>query len=298
MTSTLNQLRSRILSHSSGKDGRTAIPNLSLAMLTERTIPAAMICDPLMCLVVQGVKQVMIGGRVLRFEAGACFVSSLVLPAMGAVLEADAERPYLAIALKLDMDTLFGLVAETPSTGLQTEPREGYTLGTAESKLIEAVGGLLALLDTPEDIAALAAGREREVLYRLLHGCHTRLIRQAVLGGNASANIRRSADWIRGNLDQKLRIEELAAQARMSVASFHRHFKAVTSLSPLQYQKTLRLQAARRLLIANTEVSRAAFAVGYESPSQFSREYARLFGLPPSKDAQQISNALNHDHVF
>lgn len=297
MIDCLDQLRSRILSHPPGLDGTTAIPNLSLAILTERTIPTMTLCDPMMCLVVQGVKQVMIGGRVLRFQVGACFVSGIALPAMGAVLEADADLPYVAVALNLNMGTLARLVSETPNTASERDVREGYELAMAEPKLMEAIDSLLALLDTPEDISALAAGREREVLYRLLQGRHGDLLRQATHGGNAMANIRRSVDWIRSNLDQKLHIEEMAALARMSIPSFHRHFKAATSLSPIQYQKTLRLQAARRLIIANAEVGQAAFAVGYESASQFSREYSRLFGLPPSRDARQMKTIMSSAYV-
>lgn len=158
-------------------------------------------------------------------------------------------------------------------------------------ELLEAWDHLLALLDNPADIPFLAAAREREVLYRLLQGAHGPILRQVGREDSQLSRVRRAIAWIRRNFDQPLRTEALAGVAGMSVSSFHRHFKAATAMSPLQYQKTLRLQAARRLLTTNTDAARAAYAVGYESASQFSREYARLFGAPPGRDAERLRSA-------
>lgn len=294
MNESLNRMREHILGHLPGPDGVTAISNLFLAVSTHSTIPTMTLCDPLICVVVQGVKEVLIGGSVLRFEAGSCFASTIELPAMGCILEADAEKPYIAVALMLDSDMLASLVSEVAPRPAAKGGRTGFGVEQATTDVLEALDALLALLDRPEDIGALGRGREREVLYRLLQSGHGAMLRQAIRQGNGIANIRRSVERIRQNLDQKMTTEELAAVAGMSVPSFHRHFKEVTSLSPLQYQKTLCLQAARRLLVTSSDTTQAAFAVGYQSASQFSREYSRLFGISPFKDAVRMRSSSNY----
>lgn len=293
MDQLLRRLRQRVLHHAPATRGTTTIPNLRLAVLKRNTIPVMTLCDPMICLVLQGVKQVMIGGSVLLFEAGSCFASTIELPAMGCVLKADAETPYIAIALTIDLDALASLLSAIAAEPIEKGHHNGFGIEQATTGLLEAMESLIDLLDAPEDIAVLGAGREREVLYRLVQSGHGKMLRQSIHQGNGFGNIRRSVDWIRSNLSETLRTEALAAIAGMSVPSFHRHFKTVTSLSPLQYQKTLRLQAARRLLVTSSDITQAAFAVGYESASQFSREYSRLFGLPPSKDAARMRHASN-----
>jgi AraC-like DNA-binding protein len=294
MEELLKCMRGRVVSHVPGPDGVTAIPNLFLAVLAHRTIPTMTLCDPMICVVLQGVKQVLIGGSILRFEAASCFASTIELPAMGCILDADAERPYIAVALTLNRDMLASLVSEAASEPAAKGSRAGFGVEQATADMLEALNGLLALLDRPKDIGALGPGREREVLYRLLQSGHGNMLRQAIRHGKGIGNIRRSVEWIRQNLGQTLRTEQLAAVAGMSVPSFHRHFKAVTSLSPLQYQKTLRLQAARRLLVTSSDTTQAAFAVGYESSSQFSREYSRLFGISPFKDAVRMQSSSSY----
>lgn len=291
MDELLDRMCERVLGHRPGPKGETAISNLFFAVFERQTIPTMILCDPMICVVLQGVKQVLIGGSMLRFEAGSCFTSTIELPAMSSVLEAEAESPYIAVALTLNLEALASLVCEFAPEPSRKGSHSGFGVERAPDDLLEALDGLLALQDRPEDIAALAAGREREVLYRLLQSRHGDMLRQAIHQGNGFANIRRAVECIKQNLGEALRTEELAAIAGMSVPSFHRHFKSVTSLSPLQYQKTLRLQAARRLLVANSDITQAAFTVGYESASQFSREYSRLFGLSPSKDAARMRMA-------
>lgn len=291
MEELLKRMCDRVLRHAHGPGGATVIPNLFLAVLAHGTVPTMTLCDPLICVVLQGVKQVLIGGHVLRFEASSCFASTIELPAMGCILEADAARPYIAVALTLNSDALASLVRDLAPEPAKKGRHNGFGVEQATIDLLEAMDSLLSLLDRPEDIAALGPGREREILYRLLQCGHSDLLRRAIHRGNGIGNIRRSVEWIRQNLSQTLRTEKLAAIAGMSVPSFHRHFKSVTSLSPLQYQKTLRLQAARRLLVTSSDVTQAALAVGYESTSQFSREYSRLFRIPPSKDAARLKTA-------
>ena len=294
MEELLKRMRGRVLGHASRPDGVTAIPGLFLAVFTHRTIPTMTLCDPMICVVLQGVKEVLIGGSVVRFEAASCFASTIELPAMGYVLDADMEKPYIAVALMLNRNTLASLVSEVAPEPASKASRTGFGVEQATTDVLEALDALLALLDRPEDVGALGAGREREVLYRLLQSGHGPMLRQAIRQGSGIANIRRSVEWIRQNLGHKIKTEELAAVAGMSVPSFHRHFKEVTSLSPLQYQKTLRLQAARRLLVTSSDATQTAFAVGYESASQFSREYSRLFGISPFKDAARMRSSSSY----
>jgi transcriptional regulator GlxA family with amidase domain len=163
-----------------------------------------------------------------------------------------------------------------------------FGVGAVTPDLLDAWLRLLRLLDAPADVPVLAPLFEREILYRLLQGPQGAVLRQIALADSRLSQIRRAIAWIRDNFDRPMRVEALAEISGMSAASFHRHFKSATAMSPLQYQKTLRLQQARRLLIANQDASQAGFAVGYESASQFSREYARLFGSPPMRDAVRL----------
>jgi AraC-like DNA-binding protein len=287
MEDILSRLCDRILTHRPGPDGATAIDNLHFAVFDQTTVPAFRVCDPMICVVLQGMKEVAISAEVQRFTPGACFLSTISLPATSAVLKADGQRPYLAISMGLNRDRLVTLLA-----GDVTPPAPGgaraYGIRQAPDALLGALLNLVTLLDQPEDIAALAPGREHEVLYRLLQSDHGPLLRLAAQSDGTTARLAEAIERIRGNPSKPLPVKELAAIAGMSVPSFHRHFKALTSSSPRQYQKTLRLQAARRLLLGENDVTRAASRVGYDSLGHFSRDYARLFGLPPSRDAVRL----------
>lgn len=168
----------------------------------------------------------------------------------------------------------------------------GIAVSDASPALLDAIDRLLVLLDAPDDAAALAAGVEREVLWRLVTGPQGTTVRQIGLADSRLAHLARAIGWIRGHYDEALRVEELAALATMSVSSFHRHFRAVTSMTPIQFQKQIRLNEARARLLAETgDVTSVGLAVGYDSPSQFSREYRRMFGLPPSRDVLALREA-------
>ncbi len=241
----------------------------------------------MICVVLQGMKEVTIGAEILRFAPGTCFLSTMSLPATSAVLRADKRRPYLAISMGLNQDRLATLLASDATPPPPTDAR-AFGIGQAPGALLGALLNLVALLDQPQDIAALAPGREHEVLYRLLQSDQGPLLRQAAQSDGTTARLAEAIERIRGNLGKPLRVEELAGIAGMSVSSFHRHFKALTSSSPRQYEKTLRLQAARRLLVGGNDVTRTAVRVGYDSLAHFSRDYAWLFGLPPSRDAARL----------
>jgi AraC-like DNA-binding protein len=290
MQETLDRMSRRVQRHTDGIEFQTPIPHVGFGVSMVDSVPVATVYEPMVCMVLQGAKQVMIGDQLLRYDAASCFIASIELPATGCVMEASRERPYVVASLALDRDTLSALLADLPAAPAEP-PSAGFGVAPVTLPLIEAWDQLLALLDTPADIPFLAPAREREILYRLLQSEHGAMLRQIARADSRLSQIRRAIDWIRRNFDQALPVPALAQIAGMSVPSFHRHFKAVTAMSPLQYQKTLRLQAARRLLITSTDAAKAAYAVGYESASQFSREYARFFGAPPSRDGARLHMA-------
>jgi AraC-like DNA-binding protein len=246
----------------------------------------------MLIVVLQGAKQLIIGDRVLRYDTASYFVASLDLPVTGCVIEASPTEPYVALSLALDCDALAGLLAELPD-GPTADPT-GFAVSAVTPELLDACSRLLKLLDTPEDIPVLAPMLEREIHYRLLQGPQGGLLRQAARADSRLSQVRQAIGWLRSHYQRPIRIEALADLAGMSPASFHRHFRAATAMSPLQYQKSLRLQEARRLLIANADAGRAGYAVGYESASQFSREYTRMFGAPPSRDAVRLRTSEEH----
>ena len=293
MQDRLDEMARRVMRHTEGIARITAIPRVGLGVVGQPSQPMSSLYEPMICLILQGAKEVMIGDRLLRYDPACNFIASLELPVSGRVVEASPDKPYIGVALTIERAMLADLLATMPSSP------EGQTSGFAVTPvtpdLLDAWAQLLALLDMPEDIAVLAPLREREILYRLLQGPQGGLLRQIARADSRLSRVRRAIHWIQAHFDQAMRIEGLAEIAGMSVPSFHRHFKAATAMSPLQYQKTLRLHAARRLLVASNDASRAAYSVGYESASQFSREYARMFGAPPSRDAERLRGMDMHE---
>jgi AraC-like DNA-binding protein len=291
MQDLLDRMCRRVQRHTNGIRLETPVPHVGLGVLREQSMPAVTVYEPMICLVLQGAKQVLVGDRLLRYDAASCFAASIELPATGCVIEAETNKPFVVASLALDCGALATLLADLAPVPA-TEPASGFGVAPVTRELLEAWDNLLALLDMPDDIPFLAASREREVLYRLLQSAHGPMLRQVGREDSRLSQVRRAIDWIRRHFDQTLRTEMLAEVAGMSVPSFHRHFKAATAMSPLQYQKTLRLQAARRLLATNADAARTAYAVGYESASQFSREYSRLFGVPPARDAALLREGI------
>jgi AraC-like DNA-binding protein len=238
-----------------------------------------------------------LNGRTFTYGAGQFLVVSVDLPVIGHITQGSADEPFLAFVLELRPQMIAALLLETaPAATAGPEVLDALPAGIAVSDaspaLLDAIGRLLALLDVPDDAAALAAGVEREVLWRLITGPQGATVRQIGLADSRLAHLARAIRWIRGHYSETLRVDELAALATMSVSSFHRHFRAVTSMTPIQFQKEIRLHEARaRLLAEPRDVTGVGFAVGYDSPSQFSREYRRMFGLPPSRDARALRDA-------
>jgi len=245
------------------------------------------------CFILQGSKRAAFGDKVLSYEAGHYLVSALDLPAMGQIYGDSARRPYVALTLALDPGLLTELLVAMPAA--YESETSGFGLATAPitEDLRDVVGRTLALLDRPGDIPILGPMLERELLYRLLLGPNGGLLRQIANPRGPLPQVRLAIAWIGQNFDRPLTVENLCEACGMSRASLYRSFRAITGLSPIQYQKQLRLLEARRLLLAGEHsISGAAFAVGYESSSQFSRDYLRQFDFSPSKDVQRTRKAV------
>ena len=211
------------------------------------------------------------------------------LPLDAHVIEATAEAPFLGLGFTLKPETIATLLLEAGAAQPTRTDPPGIAVSDLTHDLIDPVVRLLRLLDRPSDIPVLASAIEREILWRLINGQQATMVRQIGLADSRTAQIGRAIRWIRGHYAEAIRIEELATIAGMSVTSFHRHFRGITSMTPIQYQKHIRLQKARsRLISAARDVAEVGFSVGYDSPSQFSREYRRLFGRSPGKDGESL----------
>lgn len=268
----------------------TPIPRLSLIRVSNPTEPIHALHEPALCIVVQGRKQVILGDRIYRYGPEQYLVVSVDLPIVGQVVEATPDRPYLCFRLDLDPGVLAALILEAgQGSGAGEKPAAGLCLDPVTPELLAAAGRLVALLATPHDIAILAPLAEREILYRLLTGSQAQRLREIAHAESKLQQVNRAIGWIKRNYHKPFRIENVAREARMSASALHQHFKAVTAMSPLQYQKQLRLQEARRLILGQAmDAATAGHNVGYESPSQFSREYSRLFGAPPIRDIARM----------
>jgi AraC-like DNA-binding protein len=246
-------------------------------------------------IVVQGRKQVTVGGNTYIYDPSQYLAVSLALPAIGRVVEASPERPYLCMTLGVDARELAALIVETGMSAPRDD-HDGRALYVSPlgSPLLDGLLRLVRLLDTPQDIPVLAPLILRELHYRLLQGeQHGRLAEMAI-GNGRLRRVSGAIEWIKGHFVEPLQIEALAKRVNMSPSALHSHFKVVAAMSPVQYQKRLRLQEARRLLLSGeTSAEAVAYEVGYASPSQFSREYARLFGQPPRRDAERVRDEVS-----
>ncbi|MCK1513231.1 AraC family transcriptional regulator [Bradyrhizobium sp. 190] len=269
------------------------IPRLELCVGQASIGNSPCLYRSMICFILQGSKRVTINDNLLSYDSAQYLISALDLPLIGQILDAGAGQPYVAVSLVLEPALLAELAATMPPERESDPKGIGIAINPMTGPLRDTLLRLLSLLDNPADIPVLAPMVERELLYRLLQGPQGRLLRQIAQPEGPLGRIRRAVGWIRDNHNTQLRIEALCDASGMSRASLHRHFLAMTGLSPLQYQKQLRLQEARQLLLAGEHsASDVAFAVGYESASQFSREYLRQFGAPPARDARQIRQAI------
>ncbi len=267
-----------------------AIPGLTLAQRTEPSEPISILYEPRVCVIAQGAKRVYLGDESYIYDPHHFLLTSVDLPTMVQVIDASPEKPYLGLVLNIDQREISQLMVDShlPPPRPQQSSR-GMATGEVTLPLLAAFQRLLDLLDEPKDIPILAPVIQREIAYRLLVGDQGTRLRQIATAGSQSNQIARAISWLKDNYTKPLQIDDLAAQVNMSTSTFHHHFRQVTAMSPLQYQKWLRLNEARRLMLAEAQdATTAAFQVGYESPSQFSREYSRLFGAPPLRDITHL----------
>lgn len=266
----------------------TAVPGLMLFRTSRPSEPLHCLYEPALGLVVQGRKKVLLGEETYYYGPSQFLMVSVDVPVIGQVIEASVDVPYLSLRLDLDPKEISALLMDldAPSQTARPCPR-CVMVNDLEAPLRDAVLRLLRLLDTPEDIPVLLPLIRREILYRLLRGSYGAQLRQMASTGSQGHRIGRAVNWLRQNFHQPLQIERLAREVNMSTSALHHHFKAVTAMSPLQFQKQLRLQEARRLmLVESLDAASAGGRVGYESPSQFSREFKRYFGRTPSEEVQ------------
>ncbi len=268
----------------------SAVPRLTLSRAYVATKLSAAMYHPLLCVVARGRKRIVLGHEEFLYDPGCYIIASANLPISGQVIEA----PCLGLTLALEPANVAALLLEMPPAGDPRAASKAVAVNPLEPDLLDSLVRLLRLLDRPQEIAVLAPVIEKEILYRLLCGSRGEMLRQMALPDSRMSQISRAIGLIRKRYQEKIRVEELARAAGMSATSFHRHFRAVTAMSPLQFQKRIRLQEARRLLLSREmDASRVSFDVGYESASQFSREYRRMFGAPPARDAAEARRALD-----
>lgn len=272
----------------------TSVPGLLLVRYEAPTQPTSGVYEPCICLVAQGAKKVMLGDDEYVYDANHYLISSVGLPVVANVVEASPEVPLLGLALKLDMRMLAQMLVDSnlpvarPGTSAGRSGR-GMRVSEVNMTLLNAFQRLLDLLDSPQDTPVLSPLIHKEILYRLLVGEQGHYLRQLVSTGSHGFQIAKAIDWLKKNFIQTLKVDSLARQIGMSTSTFHYHFRAMTNMSPLQYQKWMRLHEARRLMfMEHMDATSAAFQVGYESPSQFSREYRRQFGTPPLRDIKNL----------
>lgn len=268
----------------------TPIPNLKLTKFEGPTQPTGYIHQTSLCMIAQGAKAVRFKNMTYDYNRSTFLITPLDLPVEAHITEASEEKPYLGLSLVLDQKVVSQLILECHyKLDQSTDQKRIVATGEVDLTLVNAVTRLIDLMDTPGDIPVIQPLIYKEILYRILNSSQGTTLFQMGIVGTRSHQISKAIEWLKRNFDKSFRIEELAEMSGMSSTTLHHHFKDLTDMSPLQYQKWLRLSEARRLMITEMlDASSASFRVGYESPSQFSREYSRLFGNPPSRDIKQL----------
>lgn len=271
----------------------TEIPGLKLSRWTTPTQPTSYSHNPSICLIAQGKKRVLLGKDSFTYDTNHFLISSVNLPITANIVEATEEAPYLGLIMELDLQEISQLIVDSElSFNSSKEAQKGIAVGELSGSLQSAFVRLMALLDEPDNIKILAPVIKREIFYRLLLTEQGARLNQIVTTGSHSHQIAKAIDWLKNNFVKPLSVGDLAAYTGMSKSAFYTHFRSMTSMTPLQFQKKLRLSEARRLMLTeNLDAMATTFKVGYESPSQFSREYSRLFGAPPSKDIKALKQA-------
>ncbi|HCG7664188.1 AraC family transcriptional regulator [Vibrio parahaemolyticus] len=272
----------------------TPISGLRFSRWTTPTPPTSYTHNPSICLIAQGRKRVLLGEESFIYDANHFLISSVDLPIIANIIEASEEQPYLGLIMALDLTEISQLIVDSELAFTQSkEAQKGIAVGELSESLLGAFVRLAELLDEGQNIKILAPIIKREIFYRLLMSEQGTRLHQIVTAGSHSHQIAKAIDWLKNNFVKPLSVGDLASYTGMSKSSFYTHFRSMTSMTPLQFQKKLRLSEARRLMLTeNLDAMAATFKVGYESPSQFSREYSRLFGAPPSKDIKSLRENL------
>jgi AraC-like DNA-binding protein len=268
----------------------TAIPFLSLLRSSHPTPVAKGVLKPSCCMILQGLKRVHLADEILDYGPGEYLVVTVDMPASGHIITATENEPYLLLNIELDPQEIAAIVQEAKIAIDSEQPVRGAFIGQTDDALQESLYQLVRLLQAPPAEAAfLAVGLKREIIYRMLNGPYGRQLYQNLVLDQQDRGISKAIAWLKEHYDQQIKVEDLAQATNMSVSSLHHRFKAVTNIGPMQYQKQLRLQQARALLLnGEVDATTAAYKVGYESASQFSREYRRLFGAPPIQDIKKL----------
>ena len=288
--SDLDEIRDVALRHAGRQNPQ--LPRLVAYTLDYRTEVDPLIYDPAASLVIQGTQRMFIGDQMFEYGPGQSMIMAAEIAALGQVCEASQEEPFVAVGIFLDQTMLSDLLLEMAALP-ELPLGSGYGVSNASASLLSAWRRLFELLDRPAEIPVMAKSLEHELMFRLLMGPHGALLRQIAGSGSRLSHIRKAMAWIRDHYTERVDFKAVAALAGMSTSVFYDRFKAVAAVSPLQYQKYIRLHEARRRMIADQEsAAEVGFAVGYESASQFSREYRRLFGAPPGRDSRRAKAAL------
>jgi len=271
-------------------DYPTAIEGLAIHRRDEANQPENCFYKPSVGVIIQGFKRSVIGSEEYRYGENHCLVTGVDMPSVTYITAASPEQPFLAISLNLDKYLITQLAAEIPpSSRLGNGSYKGISIAEVDPDVLDAFLRMVELNEKPEQIPVLAPMIVREIHYRLLIGPQGERLRMVNTLGTQSNQIARTITWLRDNYKEPLQVDELARKVNMATSTFHRHFREVTTLSPLQFQKRLRLyEAQRMMLVENEDAAIVALAVGYESPTQFNREYKRLFGEPPHRHVSQL----------
>jgi AraC-like DNA-binding protein len=284
-------LAERIARWTTGKNRfDSPIQGLSLHRWETPTEPTSYMLAPSICLIGQGRKRLFLGEDTYVYDKHRYLITSVDLPVVTQIIEATPEKPYLGLTMEMDLRVIAQLMLDNHMpTAHQAKDRRGVAVSEVSIPLLDAFNRLLDLLEHPNDISALAPLIQQEIFYRLLQGEQGSRLRQITSIGNHGYQIAKAIDWLKANFTKPVKVAELAGKVGLSVSAFHNHFRSMTAMSPLQFQKKMRLNEARRLMLTeHVDASNAAFEVGYESPSQFSREYSRLFGAPPLRDIKNL----------
>jgi AraC-like DNA-binding protein len=285
-TTTLTETLSALMA---GDGSREILPGLTVHRRSAPIGPLHGRSRPAFCLIAQGSKDVRLGARSYHYDPAHYLIASVELPVISQIVEATPEQPYLALRLDLDPAVIGGVMVESGQVSATSGPVHAMGVSSIDEALLDAATRLVHLAESPEHATFLAPLVMREIVYRLLQGEQGDRLRQIAVRGGTSHRVLPAIERMRREMDRPFRVEAMATDLGMSVSSFHHQFKEVTALSPLQYLKQLRLQEARRLMLAeDIDATRAGFAVGYEDVAQFNREYKRLFGEPPMRDVTRL----------